>query len=81
MARIQSTTLKDLLHRVLKTRTEEIGCDTCYESLDRFVEIELDGKDAAQALPLVQNHLDRCQGCNEEYKVLLTALQNLQNDL
>jgi hypothetical protein len=80
MARIETQTLKDLLRRVLGTRRDEIGCDTCYESLDRFVEYELDGKDAAQALPLVRRHLELCQGCNEEYKALLTALQTLQNE-
>ena len=42
MARIQSSTLKELLHRVLRSKADEIGCDTCYESLDRFVDLELD---------------------------------------
>jgi hypothetical protein len=41
----------------------------------------LEGKDAAQALPLVQRHLELCTGCHDEYKVLLSALQSLQNDL
>jgi hypothetical protein len=81
MARIQPSTLKELLHRVLRTRADEIGCDTCYESLDQFVDLELEGKDAAQALPLVQRHLELCTGCHDEYKVLLSALQSLQNDL
>jgi len=80
MARVKSQTLKELLHRVLRTQPDEIGCDTCFESLDRFVDLELEGKDAAQALPLVRRHLELCTGCNEEYKVLLSALQNLQNE-
>ena len=80
MARVQSQTLKELLHRVLRTRPEEIGCDTCFESLDRFVDLELEGKDAAQALPLVRRHLELCTGCNEEYRALLSALQNLPNE-
>lgn len=81
MARIQSSTLKELLHRVLRTKPNEVGCETCYDSLDRFVDLELEGKDAAQALPLIQRHLELCNGCNEEYKALLTALQTLQHDL
>lgn len=80
MARVQSQTLKELLHRVLRTRSDEIGCETCFESLDRFVDLELEGKDVAQALPLVRHHLELCTGCNEEYKALLGALQNLQNE-
>jgi hypothetical protein len=77
MARIQSSTLKELLRRVLRTKPEEIGCETCYEHLDRFVELELEGKEAAQALPLVQRHIEVCSGCNEEYRALLSALQSL----
>jgi hypothetical protein len=80
MARIQSSTLKEILHRILRTQKEEIGCETCYESLDRFVELELDGKDADQALPLIRRHLEVCSGCGEEYQALLQALQAMQSD-
>ncbi|MCW5875656.1 MAG: hypothetical protein KIS85_02120 [Anaerolineales bacterium] len=79
MARIQSDTLKKLLRRALNTRGEEIGCETCFESLDRFVELELDGKDAAQAYPLIQYHLELCTGCADEYQALLAALNELQD--
>lgn len=78
MARIQSSTLKEILHRILRTQKEEIGCETCFEHLDRFVELELDGKDATLALPLVQRHLELCSGCGEEYRALLAALQSMQ---
>ena len=79
MARIQPETLKELLRRVLRTRPDEVGCETCYESLERFVELELEGKDAKQALPLIQRHLEVCTGCHDEYEALLTALQTLQS--
>ncbi|MCW5873078.1 MAG: hypothetical protein KIS88_00370 [Anaerolineales bacterium] len=78
MGRIQSSTLKELLHRILKTQKDEIGCETCFESLDRFVELELDGKDSEQALPLVKRHLEMCTGCGEEYQALLAALESWQ---
>lgn len=78
MARIKSSTLKELLHRILQTHKDEIGCETCFEGLDRFVEMELDGKDAAQALPLVKRHLELCTGCGEEYQALICALESLQ---
>jgi len=79
MARIQSSTLKELLHRILRTQKDEIGCETCFDNLDRFVELELDGKDPALALPLVQRHLELCSGCGEEYRALITALENMQS--
>lgn len=57
------------------TREEELACDECFEELDRFVEMELAGLDAAAALPLVQDHLDKCGDCREEYEALLNALR------
>jgi hypothetical protein len=32
------------------TSEEELACDECFEELDRFVEMELDGLDAAATL-------------------------------
>jgi hypothetical protein len=57
------------------TREEELACDECFEELDRFVEMELAGLDAAAAMPLVQDHLDKCGDCREEYQALLNALR------
>jgi len=37
----------------------------------------LAGKDAAKALPLVQEHLLHCRDCREEFEALLDALQAL----
>ena len=80
MARIRSETLKELLKRSLSTRSDELGCETCYEKLDQFVELELDGKDAAQALPMIKRHLELCSGCTEEYQALLIALKQFEAD-
>ncbi len=57
------------------TSEEELGCDECFEELDRFVEMELAGLDAATSMPLVQDHLEKCGDCREEYEALLTALR------
>jgi predicted anti-sigma-YlaC factor YlaD len=53
----------------------EIGCDECFEQLDRFVDIRLSGLDPAQAMPLVQEHLEICGECREEFEALLVSLQ------
>lgn len=68
-------TLKWIVRDIITTRPDEIGCDECFEELDRFVELELAGKNAAEALPLVQDHLDRCSDCREEFEALLAALR------
>jgi hypothetical protein len=67
--------LKRMVRDIITARPDEIGCDECFEQLDRFVELELAGKNAAEAMPLVQDHLDRCGNCREEFEALLAALR------
>jgi hypothetical protein len=67
--------IKDMVQMVAATRPDEIGCDECFEQLDRFAETVLAGKNAAEAMPLVQDHLNRCGDCREEFEALLTALR------
>jgi hypothetical protein len=66
-----------MVRSVLTVRPDEIGCDDCLEQLDRFVEMTLAEKDAAEAMPLVQDHLDRCGDCREEFNALLLVLKAL----
>jgi hypothetical protein len=74
---LEPETLKQMVRNVLTTRPDEIGCDECFEQLDRFVEMTLAGKNPAEALPLVQDHLERCHDCREEFEALLEALRTL----
>lgn len=69
--------VKRLVRAVMSTRPDEIGCDECFEQLDRFVEMKLAGKNPAEAMPLVQDHLDRCGECREEFEALMMALRAL----
>ena len=65
----------DKLMRVLaETREREIGCDECFEQMDRFAEIEFSGSDSATAMPLVHDHLRKCEDCHEKYEALLIAI-------
>ena len=68
-------TLKEMVQEIMSTHSDEISCGECFELMDRFVEMELAGKKAAEAMPLVQDHLDRCGNCREEFKALLIALR------
>jgi predicted anti-sigma-YlaC factor YlaD len=75
--KLSSETIQKMIHAVRATRDIEIDCGHCHEELDRFIEMKLNGKNAAEAMPLVQAHLDSCLACREEYEVLLEALQAL----
>jgi len=67
--------LRGMVQEILSTRPDEVGCAECFEQLDRFVEMVLAGKNAAEAMPLVQDHLDRCADCRQEFEALLAALR------
>jgi len=75
--KLSTETIQKMLHSVRSTRDHELDCGHCYDELDLFIEMKLSGKNAAEAMPLVQEHLDRCPPCREEYEVLLEALKTL----
>ena len=75
MAKADAEKLKFLVRAIITTRPDEIGCDECFEQLDRFVEMELAGRNPAEAMPLVEDHLNRCRECREEFEALLGALR------
>jgi len=70
-----SDIFKALIREILEAREVEIGCDECFAQLDRFVEMRLSGMDTTQAMPLVQEHLQICGECREEFEALLAALR------
>ena len=43
--------VKDVLSRVLGPAEPELGCDACFDELDRYVELEAAGADADAAIP------------------------------
>lgn len=64
-----------MVQGILSTRPDELDCEECFVELDRFADLHLVGKRPEEALPLVQDHLDRCKDCREEFEALMLALQ------
>ena len=62
--------LEGILARVLGPADPEVGCDACFDELDRYVELELAGRDASAAIPGLRAHLAGCPACREEYESL-----------
>jgi anti-sigma factor RsiW len=58
------------LRALLGPAGPEVGCDDCFELLDRYVEAELAGGDADALLPGVRAHLAGCPACREEHESL-----------
>lgn len=77
--KLSSETIRNIMNAVRTTRDKELTCDHCFDELDEFIELKLRGKKATEAMPLVQEHLDRCKACREEYETLLVALEAMIN--
>ena len=58
------------LERLLGPEGPEVGCDTCFDELDRYIELELAGADADAAVPGLRAHFEGCPACREEYESL-----------
>ena len=63
----------DLTHALLALLgpgRPEIGCEECFEKLDRYVDLDLAGRDAEAAVPGMRAHLVGCPACREEHASL-----------
>jgi hypothetical protein len=70
--------LKQALVRLLGPGRPEVGCDVCFDQLDRYVELELAGADADAAVPGLRAHLDGCPACREEHESLYALVSGEQ---
>ena len=66
--------LNRTLGRLLGPAGPEVGCDVCFDELDRYVELELAGEDVDAAIPGLRAHLDGCPACREEHDSLLALV-------
>ncbi|HEY7150845.1 MAG TPA: hypothetical protein VH391_04120 [Solirubrobacterales bacterium] len=55
------------LRRVLGPAEPELGCEQCFDELDRYVELELAGEPADEAIGGMRAHLEGCPACREDY--------------
>ena len=61
---------RDQLARLLGPTGPEVSCETCFEVLDEYVDLELQGLDAEARIPGMRAHLDGCPACREEHEGL-----------
>ena len=70
----QSEKMQKMMAMLSGTQDVELTCDEVFALLDQFAELAAQGEDLRQLMPLVQHHLDMCEDCREEYKVLQSIL-------
>ena len=64
----------ELLSRLLGPAGEQLSCEECFEQLDRFVELDLSGREADAAVPGMRAHLEGCPACREDHDSLRALL-------
>jgi hypothetical protein len=67
--------LPEWLERLLGPVEPQLTCEECFTQLDRYVELEAGGLDAARDNPRMRAHLDGCPACEEEHDELLAFLR------
>ncbi len=63
-----------MLQGILNAKGEVMGCEECFELLDRCAELLESGQTIDTTYPEVKKHLDDCVCCLHEFEALLTAL-------
>jgi hypothetical protein len=61
----------DVIRALLGPAGPELACEECFEELDRYVELELAGRDADREVPGMGAHMEGCPACREDHESLL----------
>ena len=64
-----------ILERLLGPADPELLCDECFEKLDQYVDLELQGAAADEHVPGMRAHLQGCPACQEEYASLRALVE------
>jgi anti-sigma factor RsiW len=67
---VERPDLTQALRRLLGPEGPEVGCDQCFQDPARYVDHELDGRDADAEIPRLRAHLVGCPACREEHASL-----------
>lgn len=59
------------IERIVGPDAPELSCEECFDQLDRYVELEFEGRDALAAIPGMRAHLEGCPACCEDHDSLL----------
>lgn len=67
--------LECLLKMIQDTRELELSCPECAAQLDCYAQRILDGEPIDGLLQMVEQHLNACAGCNDEFHLILETIR------
>ncbi len=68
-------TLNQRLRQILGPDEPELTCEHCFDQLDCYVELELNGAQADAAVPGLRAHLEGCAACGEDHQSLRALIE------
>jgi hypothetical protein len=68
--------MSELLNSLLGPGEPELTCEQCFDLLDEYVELELQGGDADADIPGMRAHLSGCPACHEDHESLLAFVSS-----
>lgn len=72
--------INELLKMLALTREQEMTCDECFVQMSEFVEHRLSGKSIPESLQCIDDHLELCGECRDEFDSLKAALADEANE-
>ncbi|MEW5960773.1 MAG: hypothetical protein AB1801_23860 [Chloroflexota bacterium] len=64
-----------LLQTALETEDYEISCVECFNLLDQYADLIIEGTDPQEIMPAVRQHLKHCPTCTQEFETLMIMIQ------
>lgn len=71
---VDEAKVQKMMGMIAHTAEVELTCDEVFELLDQYTELARRGENVVELMPLVQQHLDMCPECREEYEALQRVL-------
>ena len=78
-AKSEPDRMTTLLQKLAVTEEQEISCDAVHAVLAEFAERKQQGETVGHLMPHVEQHLELCPDCREEYEALLLAIEAEKN--
>lgn len=69
-----------LLGLIGSTQEDDLDCDGCLDHIAEFADVQLANRSLPDALQAVQQHLESCACCADEYQALLDGLHGLEQE-
>ena len=65
---------RSLLKSALETEEYEIDCQECFDLLDEYADMLIEGAAPCKVMTLVKQHLNNCPDCSVLFESLITII-------